>query len=268
LREKKQHSANSHTSIAGRSRFYKGVGILPADDDNYKITLDGRVLKTPARNPLYLPTFELAFGIAAEWDAQTDKRKGIQPVTMPLMTLASTAIDQVSVEPEITISNCMKYLPTDSALYHTDETDRILLGKQRQHLMPVVRWTEKVFGVNLQINNSMANKIKHPEEVSAKLENVLKQMDPFTLTCLQAATYECKSLVLGLAFVSRQISTEQVITASRLEEEFQLEVWGVVEGGHDMDRLNNATSLSSVGYFMHSLYDGDRIKEHLTLWRI
>jgi ATP synthase mitochondrial F1 complex assembly factor 2 len=43
------------------------------------------------------------------------------------------------------------------------------------------------------------------------------------------------------------------VAASRLEEEFQVEVWGVVEGGHDMDRLNNTVRLSSVGTFL-SLY--------------
>lgn len=33
--------------------------------------------------------------VAAEWDAQ-DTSKGIEPAVMPLMSLASTAIDQVS----------------------------------------------------------------------------------------------------------------------------------------------------------------------------
>lgn len=34
--------------------------------------------------------------VAAEWDAQ-DTTKGIEPAVMPLMALASTAIDQVSL---------------------------------------------------------------------------------------------------------------------------------------------------------------------------
>ena len=37
---------------------------------------------------------ELAMAVAAEWDAQ-DTSKGIEPAVMPLMSLASTAIDQV-----------------------------------------------------------------------------------------------------------------------------------------------------------------------------
>jgi len=47
---------------------------------------------------------------------------------------------------------------------------------------------------------------------------------------------ECKSIVLALAYLSRHVTLEQLRAASRIEEEFQLEIWGVVEGGHDMDR--------------------------------
>lgn len=45
---------------------------------------------------------------------------------------------------------------------------------------------------------------------------------------------ECKSLVIALALVGRFIDFEQAKIASRVEEEFQIEIWGVVEGGHDM----------------------------------
>jgi hypothetical protein len=39
-----------------------------------------------------------------------------------------------------------------------------------------------------------------------------------------------------------------------MEEEHQLEQWGLVEGGHDMDRLNNATSLAAAGVFWNLLH--------------
>jgi ATP synthase F1 complex assembly factor 2 len=72
------------------------------------------------------------------------------------------------------------------------------------------------------------------------------------LACLQSATMECKSLVLALAYISRHLTLDQVKAASRLEEEFQLEVWGVVEGGHDMDRLNNSVNLSAVSIYRYT----------------
>lgn len=44
--------------------------------------------------------------------------------------------------------------------------------------------------------------------------------------------------------------------ACRLEEEFQMEQWGLVEGGHDMDRVAGQVNLNSLSAFLH-LLDGD-----------
>lgn len=57
-----------------------------------------------------------------------------------------------------------------------------------------------------------------------------------------------------------------MLVASRLEEEFQVEIWGVVEGGHDMDRLNNAVRISSVGTFMSLHYDSQQLEERWKEW--
>lgn len=266
LKEKPQHTAHVHTSIAGRTRFYKNVGVTPTDNGTFLVSLDGRALKTPARKPLELPTFELAMCIAAEWDAQTDVRKGLEPASMPLMTLVSTAIDQVQVDPHITINNCMGFLPTDAALFYTSEEDRILLSKQRQHLTPVVRWTQKVFGVELDTTSAIVARLRHSPESTSRIEGVLNKMDHFTLACLQCATMESKSLVLGLAFVCRYLSSDQIVATSRLEEEFQVEIWGVVEGGHDMDRLNNSVNLCSAGVLMQALLGPLSPKELVDRW--
>jgi chaperone required for assembly of F1-ATPase len=86
-------------------------------DMQFMITLDGRTLRTPARNSLEFDKIGLALAVAAEWDAQTDTKRGIQPPTMPMMSLASTAIDQISLDPSDAISTCMGYLGTDTALF-------------------------------------------------------------------------------------------------------------------------------------------------------
>ena len=133
-------------------------------------------MRTPARNPLHLPTRSLALAIAAEWDMQTDERRGIEPVTMPLMSLASTAIDQVQYDRETAIATCMKYLPTDAALFFTNETDRVLLAKQRKHLSPVIRWVSRQLRVDIQTTTEMAGRIKHPEETVNAFRTMLEKM--------------------------------------------------------------------------------------------
>jgi chaperone required for assembly of F1-ATPase len=138
--------SNVHQTIAGRQRFYKTVDVVPVLDtngiptDEYKILLDNRTLRTPAGNNLHFPNIGLALTIAAEWDAQkAGNSKGIQPATMPMMTLAATAIDQILPNGYQVKKTCLSYLPTDTALFLTAESDRILLRKQRQHFQPILR---------------------------------------------------------------------------------------------------------------------------------
>lgn len=126
--------------------------------------------------PLQLPNKDLAFCIAAEWDAQTNVKKGLEPVSMPMMTLASTALDQIALDPETTINNCMRYLPTDSALFMTNDMDRILLLKQKQQYSPVVRWINRQMNTDLESTQSMSGRINHSEESVKKIRQALTNM--------------------------------------------------------------------------------------------
>lgn len=261
-------SPQVHQTIAGRTRFYKHVTVEAVEAveasaaSEYRILLDGRVLKTPARAPLHLPTLPLALAVAAEWDAQNDSKRGIQPTTMPLMTLASTAIDQVAVDAAPARRTVLSYLPTDTCLFYTVPEDRILLKKQKQHFQPLVKWLKRSFDIECHTTESFAARLQHPPSTHARMSAIVDTLDPFSLTCLQCATMEAKSVVLGLALLCRQVTLEQARAASRVEEECQIEWWGAVEGGHDMDRLNNAVSLSSVGTFMGLML---REEEHAAL---
>src|SRR3954453_13680842 len=72
-----------------RRRFYQRVGV-EASDNAFRIALDGRPIRTPARHALAAPTSALAQALAAEWEAQRDV---IDPARMPLTRLANGIID-------------------------------------------------------------------------------------------------------------------------------------------------------------------------------
>jgi chaperone required for assembly of F1-ATPase len=59
----------------------------------YQVMLGHVALKTPGKSPLVLPTRLLAIAVAAEWECQA--RGKLKPHTMPLTSLAATALDQV-----------------------------------------------------------------------------------------------------------------------------------------------------------------------------
>lgn len=65
----------------------------------------------------------------------------------------------------------------------------------------------------------------------------------------------------------RFIDYDQATEISRCEEEFQAEIWGTVEGGHDLDRLNNRVSLSSVDTFMSLYWSDEKLEGKMNTWK-
>ena len=57
------------------------------------------------------------------------------------------------------------------------------------------------------------------------------------------------------AAAQRKLSMEQALQAARLEEEFQIEGWGLVEGGHDLDQANARVRLTASTLFLRMLPD-------------
>ena len=72
--------APSRTASDGTApRFYRRASAAPAADGNgWVVKLDHRVLKTPAKKPMKLPTEALALAIAAEWEWQVSLHTGFQ----------------------------------------------------------------------------------------------------------------------------------------------------------------------------------------------
>jgi len=200
-------------------------------------------------NPMHFQSHLLALAVAAEWDFQTSE-SGVQPSTMPLMTLVSTAIDHISVDPTPTIENILKYLPTDTACFLATEDDKILRRRQLKHFGPLLKDIQKKFGVTLATTENRIGKVPHPPETLQKMRETVESMDPFTLSALQCATMETKSFIIGLGLTARLISVNKAYECARIEEEFQIENWGAVDNGHDFDRIGTKLSAASTLLWM------------------
>ena len=60
---------------------------------------------------------------------------------------------------------------------------------------------------------------------------------------------ECKSIVIALALLLKHLDVPAAEACARLEEDIQIEQWGLVEGGHDHDLARIRTQLSSAVLF-------------------
>ncbi|GAB4821896.1 hypothetical protein N2152v2_008942 [Parachlorella kessleri] len=190
--------------------------------------LDQRELKTPARHPLVVPTRSLALAIAAEWEWQV---KRIQPFTMPLMSLAATAIDQPK-DRESVIETMLEYLHTDPVCCRHEPGK--LADLQQKVYEPIVEWVQQDLGVQLHITDSIFG-AELTEEAIQGIRSFLQGLDGWHLAAAEQLSSSCKSVLIALAIIQGQLGVDAGLAAARLEEELQIREWGLVEGGHDID---------------------------------
>jgi len=175
------------------------------------------------------------------------------------MSLASTALDLTKVDMKFVRDNVLRYLPNDTTCYHADpSTERVLLRKQKATWGPIHKFilSNTPLKVAPAISNSLTltrNGLQHEPELIALANTYVNSLDHWYLTLLQSAVVESKSFLVGVCYLHRGITPTEAIHAGRVEEEFQLEQWGLVEGGHDLDRLNAGVSMMSVRAFMDLL---------------
>ena len=111
-------------------------------DGAFRVLLDGKPVKTPARRNLAAPSRALAQNIADEWDAQKDV---IDPGKMPLTRLANSIIDGVVDAPGPVAEEIEKYLGSDLLFYRADGPEG-LTKAQETHWDPVVAWARDDLG--------------------------------------------------------------------------------------------------------------------------
>jgi len=222
----------------------------------FSVVLDGRAMRTPLGQTLAVPSILLAWAIASEWDSQEDI---IRPTQMPLMSLACTALDQTAANPELVAEQVLQYLHTDTVCYWADPSeDRVLHRLQRKYWGPIHEHCELLLGCKpalalgvregLLMSRARAGKpsgLPHSSQILDGATSFVKGLDSWQLTALQSVTAASKSFLIGASVVSNGIPSESALKASRVEEEFQIENWGLVEGGHDYDRLNSSVQIRS-----------------------
>ncbi len=204
----------------GLKRVYKKVAV-EAVAGGYRVTLDGKPLHTPARVPLVLPQRPLLEAVAAEWDAQADK---VQPETMPVMQLVSTAIDRVVPQRDRIATDIAEYAATDLVCYRA-ELPAELVARQHRIWQPLVDWVRREFDAPLTVTAGVMPRPQPPEALQA-LRRAIDGLDDLELTGLQALTGMCGSLVIALALRSGFIDADEAWAASQLDESFQIEKWG------------------------------------------
>ncbi|CAA7393038.1 unnamed protein product [Spirodela intermedia] len=237
-------------SIVGK-RFYEEVTTRMADDGNgWTVMLDYRTLKSPSRRPLKIPSLALAKAIAAEWEYQ--QADGIRPFTMPLMKLVCTALERVPLTRAKIIEHLMKKFHQDLVFCRSpgdSDLTRGVLEKQIENLDPLLEWLESEFGFKPVVHSCFFGG-KQGDGLVGAIENMLKTTTDCELAVIDALAAAAHSLVIPLGIVRGRLDIQEAIKLIRLEEDLQVDRWGLVEGGHDVDIADLQVQISSAAVFL------------------
>ncbi|MCK0165964.1 ATPase [Jannaschia sp. S6380] len=203
-------------------RFWKDATVETVAD-GFAIRLDGRPVRTPAKTELVVPSRTLAEGIAEEWRAQGER---VDPMTMPLTRAANAALDKVVPQHAEVASNLAEYGGSDLICYRAPGPEG-LVARQVAAWDPLVAKAAERFGAELRVTQGIVPVPQSPTALDA-LRARVAAMDAWELTALSEFVSLSGSLIIGLAAMEGD-PPEPLWQASRVDEDWQAEQWGVDE---------------------------------------
>ena len=204
-------------------RFYKAVDVAPVPG-GFAVRLDGRVPKSPKGSPLVLPTKALAQLAAAEWASQGE---AILLSGMTSTRRAVTAIDQIPPAREAVARQIAHYAGSD-VLCDRAEAPEALVRRQAAAWDPILDWAADALDLRLECASGVVHLSQAGESLGRALVLAL-DADDMTLTALAEATALFGSAVLAFALQRGRLDGSTALDLSRLDEIFQIELWGLDE---------------------------------------
>ena len=206
-------------------RFWKKATVEP-QGAGFGVHLDGRAVKTPARQPLVVPVRALAEKIAAEWDAQEG---AIDPLAMPFTRSVNAAIDKVVPQQAEVAEIISAYGDTDLLCYRADSPVE-LVARQDAGWTPLLDWARNSQGIDLKYFSGV---VYQPQNAAAlaRIAALTAEMDAFELTAFHDLVSLSGSYILGLAAARDEdddtyVVAETLWDLSRLDETWQEDQWG------------------------------------------
>jgi chaperone required for assembly of F1-ATPase len=184
------------------------------------VLLDGRPVKTPAKNALAAPTQPLAQAIAAEWDAQGAR---IDPASMPLTRIANSIIDGVAPAPEPVAEDLAKYLGSDLLCYRAGTPDG-LVRRQTEHWDPILDWARTTLGARFVLSEGIVFVTQPDHAIAAARASI--PADAWRLGAAHVVTTLTGSALIALALCADRIDVDAAWAASNVDEDWNMQLWG------------------------------------------
>lgn len=224
-------------------RFWKDATVL-AQDGGFAVHLDTRPVRTPLKVPLILPTEGLAQAVAAEWQAQEGK---VNPATMPFTRTANSAIDTVAPQFATVAAMLAAYGETDLLCYRATGP-AALIDRQAAAWDPLLDWAAADLQAPLRTTHGVMH-VDQPAASLATLSAAVQALSPFQLAAFHDLVAISGSLVLALAITRRRLTADEAWTLSRIDENWQIELWGADEEAAEITALKHAALLQADRFY-------------------
>ena len=201
-------------------RFWKASDVVERDG-GWGVELDGKPLRTPAREPLTVPTKALADAVADEWNGVEEK---IDPHGLPLTGLANAAIDRVAPDKRAFADGLARYAEADLVCYRAEDP-QVLVERQAELGDPLLGWGQRRFDVDFKTTGGIVH-VSQPQATIDRLVHAISTLDPFRLAGLSPLITIGGSLLAALGVLESAFTPEQAWEAVSVDDRWQLEQWG------------------------------------------
>jgi chaperone required for assembly of F1-ATPase len=193
---------------------------IRAQDGGFAIAAQDKIVQTPGKHPLAVPTRALAEAIGEEWKAH----QKFMPHKMPLTGIAYTAIDRIAGQQAAIVEALLVYVDTDTLSYRATSSEK-LAQTQDSQWGAILKWATEALGATWDVTSGVMP-IEQPQTLHWAVGKYLRALDAMRLSAGCVLASGCSSLALALAVLEKYIDGAEAFRLSRLEEEAQAEQWG------------------------------------------
>ncbi|MBR9863682.1 MAG: ATPase [Rhodobacteraceae bacterium] len=208
-------------TLAKKKRFWNTVDVAEAES-GFVIQLDGRTVKTPEKRDLLLPTRKAAELVAQEWDATSGE---LDPTAMPATRWANVSVDKMGGQMAAVVDMLAAYGENDLLCYRATHPQE-LIARQAELWDAPLQWASQTFKAPLLVTSGVIP-VEQPNQSVANLRQVVETFDTFELAAFHDLVQISGSLVLALAVARQHMVAEQAWDVARVDENWQIEQWGV-----------------------------------------
>jgi chaperone required for assembly of F1-ATPase len=227
-------------------RFWREVSVAETAG-GFAVHLDTRRVMTPGKLPLTLPTRAMADAVAAEWAAQEGE---IRPLTMPVTRAANSAVERVIPQQAEVAAMLAAYAETDLTC-HRAEAPAALQARQAAAWDPLLDWAAETHGARLRPTFGILPVDQPPAALTALAARVAA-LDAFRLTALHDLVTLSGSIVIGLATAEGRLDPDSGWALSRIDEDWQAELWGRDEDAEAAAAIKHAAFRQAMRFWQLS----------------